>query len=88
MATSGLQIVVNMFSALVMFIGGMAIAIYYPGTMGETFRWVIGIFVSFYFVARIGQSIVAFKQIREKENEGLHELVEELERDDGSSKIT
>jgi hypothetical protein len=54
--------------------------------MGETLRWVIGIFVSFYFVARIGQSIVAFKQIGEKKSEGLHELVEEKYREDDSSK--
>ncbi|MFH1699201.1 MAG: hypothetical protein ABIE07_01325 [Candidatus Zixiibacteriota bacterium] len=84
MATSGLQIAINMFSAFVMFIGGMAIAIYYPGSLGDSFRWVIGIFVSLYFVARMGQSIIAFKQIRGKENESLHELVEEVGQDNDS----
>lgn len=86
MANSGLQIMVNIFSAFIMFIGGLAIAIFYPGSMGDNFRWLIGIFVSFYFVARVGQSIVAYKQLKEKKNEGLSELVEEIKHENDSSK--
>lgn len=76
-----LQNYVNMASALIMFLGGLAIIFMYPGGLPNQYRILIGLFVTFYFFVRMGQTILTIKRERRK---GRSELKKALEGgDDG-----
>ena len=81
-----IQLVINIASALIMFVGGMAIVVYYPGTMSSQIRILIGVFVTFYFLARTGQTILAIKRNRRESQEELRHLITEELRPDGEPK--
>lgn len=66
-----IQDCVNGATALTVLIGGLAVALFYPGSMETQYRILIGIFVSLYFLLRIGQVILAIKRRRLHENDRL-----------------
>jgi hypothetical protein len=70
-----------MASALVMFVGGMAIVFFYPGNLEYQYRVLIALFVSLYFLLRVGQSIFAIKRDRLSNKAQLDGLIER-ENDD------
>jgi len=77
-----LQNYVNMASALIMFIGGLVIIFMYPGNLPGQYRVLIGLFVTFYFFLRMGQTILAIKRERRKGRSELRQVLED--RDDAS----
>jgi len=81
-----IQLVINMASALIMFVGGMAIVLYVPGQMSSQIRVLIGVFVSFYFLVRVGQTILIIKRNRRESQEELRHLVTEDPKGDGEPK--
>ncbi|MEZ5358562.1 MAG: hypothetical protein R3F48_06985 [Candidatus Zixiibacteriota bacterium] len=76
MTRSNVQSYINMASALVVFIGGITITVFFPGGMEMSFRWIIALFVTFYFIMRMAQAIQVIRRNNRKENSSLHELVE------------
>ncbi len=76
------QIYVNMVSALIMFIGGLAIVFLYPGQLSSRYRILIALFVTFYFLLRMGQTILAIKRERRRREREFSEVIDT--RDDGS----
>lgn len=77
-----LQNYVNMLSALIMFVGGLVIIFLYPGGLPTQYRVLIGLFVTFYFFLRMGQTIMAIKRERRRSKGELKGLMEA--EDDGS----
>jgi len=71
-----LQNYVNMASALIMFLGGLIIIFMYPGGLPSRYRILIGLFVTFYFFVRMGQTILAIRHERRKGRSEL-KMVEE-----------
>lgn len=76
---SNVQSYINMASALVMFIGGLTIAVFFPGGLEMPYRWMIALFVTFYFVMRMAQAIQMIKRNNQKESGSLHDLVDRKE---------
>jgi hypothetical protein len=66
MVKMNIQHYVNMASALIVFIGGLAIIFMYPGRISGQIRILIGLFVTFYFFMRMAQTILAIKNERRK----------------------
>ncbi len=64
-----------MASALVMFVGGIMIAVFFTSDWPISYRWIVGIFVTFYFILRIGQSVLIIRRNNQKEKGSLHELI-------------
>lgn len=81
-----IQAFVSMVSAFVMFIGGMAIAIYYPGNMSGTMRWLIALIVIFYFLARMGQSILVIRRHNLENKETFREVLHDDRQESNGSK--
>lgn len=75
MKRSNAQSYINMASALVMFIGGITITVFFPGGLQDSYRWLIGLFVTFYFVLRMAQAIMMIRRNRLEEKTNLHELL-------------
>ncbi len=73
---------VNMFSALLVFIGGLVIIILYPLDLSNGSRILIGLIVSLYFFLRMGQVLLAIKRERRKARSELRGSV--TNREDGS----
>jgi|GEM_PF-3343478 len=57
-----MQHFVNMISAVIVFVGGLVIVIFYPGQIANKYRVLIGIFVSLYFVARVAHTFLAIRR--------------------------
>ena len=74
-----IQAYINMGSALLVFVGGMVVVFLFPGRMGTSFRILIGLLVSIYFVLRMGQAYLMLKRRR-----GLHDGMFE-ETDDAAN---
>jgi len=70
---------ISMTSALIVFVGGMAIAFFYPGQMERHYRVLIGVFVSFYFLIRVGQTVIAVQKDRRSKRGDLKYLIDEDE---------
>jgi hypothetical protein len=73
------QYYINIASALIILVGGLMIVFIYPGHMRGEFRVIIGVFVAFYFLARIGQTIQMIRGDRMGNNKGLKNLIDESE---------
>lgn len=54
--------IVNIASALIVLIGAMIILVNFSGTLSTGIRVAIGIFVSLYFLLRIGQTYKAIRR--------------------------
>lgn len=76
---SNVQSYINMASALVMFTGGITIAVFFPGGLSMSARWIIALIVTFYFVLRMAQAIQMIRRDKRKENGSLHEGKEDIE---------
>jgi len=74
-----LQNYINMASALIMFVGGLVIIFMYPGGLKAEYRVLIGLFVTFYFFVRMGQTILAIKRERRNERSELRGVAREDE---------
>lgn len=59
-----IQIFVNMVSALIIFIGGLLIVFMYPAHLSSQYRVLIVLFVTVYFLLRVGQTVLAIKRAR------------------------
>jgi len=86
MARFDIQAGINVLTALILLVGGMAIVFFYPGRLDTTYRWMIGIFVVFYFLVRMGQTILVIRRGRRAERDSLHHVVEEVTGDGEESK--
>jgi hypothetical protein len=75
-----LQIAVNMATAFIVFVGGLMIVFLYPERLAGPYRMLIVLFVTFYFAARMGQSILAIKRERRRREGGTRDLTDR--RDD------
>ena len=70
------QAYINMASALMVFIGGMAIVFLFPGNLSNAIRLAIGLFVSFYFLLRMGQAIMLIRAQRSSSENDLNHIRE------------
>ncbi len=77
---------INMTSAFIILIGGLAIVFIYPGRISDGVRLIIGVLVAFYFLARMGQVILVMRRERMKREKGLKYLVEDTEADNDRPK--
>ena len=68
-----------MGSALMIFIGGMTIVFLFPGNLSNAVRLVIGLFVSFYFLLRMGQAIMMIRSQRLNAENDLSHIRETCE---------
>lgn len=75
------QHIVNIASALIVFIGGMIILFYFAGNLSIGIRVAIGVFVTLYFALRAGQSYRAIT----KDANRSHSLAGEVS-DNGTDK--
>ena len=80
------QAYIGVTSALIILVGGLMIVFIYPGQMRSEFRVALGLFVAFYFLVRMAQSVQAIRKNRMKTKQGLKYLIEEPEEDDGRPK--
>jgi hypothetical protein len=85
MLKMNLQNYVSMASALIVFIGGLALIFMYPGGMSSQLKVLIGLLVTFYFFARMAQTIFAIKSER---NKAKSELKGTINSDEGGSDRT
>lgn len=74
------QNLINMATALIVFIGGMLIVFFYPGMLEKQTRVLIGALVLFYSVFRMGTAVMAIKRERRGNEGGLRELVNKVEQ--------
>jgi hypothetical protein len=68
---------INMTSALIVFVGGIAIVFFYPGHLERHYRVLIGVFVSFYFLIRVGQTVISIQRGRRSKKGDLKYLIDE-----------
>jgi len=79
-----LQHYVNMVTALLVFLGGMAIVFNFPDRLAMEYRVLIGVFVTFYFILRVGQNLLAIRRDRREAASGLKRLIgEEMDESTG-----
>lgn len=81
-----MQYYINIASALIILVGGLMIVFIYPGHMRGEFRVIIGVFVAFYFLARIGQTIQMVKRDNTGNSRNLKNLIDESEEVDDQPK--
>jgi hypothetical protein len=62
------QALVNLASALIVFIGGLVIVFFYPGPLSNHYRILIVLGVTVYFLLRMGQAIVMIRRDRRRRN--------------------
>ncbi|MCP4567401.1 MAG: hypothetical protein GY841_07465 [FCB group bacterium] len=72
------QNLINMATALIVFIGGMLIIFFYPGMLEKQTRVLIGVLVLFYSAFRMGTAIMAIRRERRRKEGGLKELINEV----------
>ncbi len=82
-----IQQYVNMTSALIVFVGGMVIVFFYPGHLERHYRVLIGVFVSFYFLIRVGQTVIAVRKSRRSKKDGFKYLIDKNEEKMDEPKI-
>jgi len=67
------QVYINMASALIMFVGGLVIVFFYPGRISDQYRVLIALFVTFYFLVRMGQAVLIIQRERRRKHGSLVE---------------
>jgi uncharacterized membrane protein YbhN (UPF0104 family) len=72
-----IQIYVNMLSAVIIFVGGMIIALFYPGHLSNQYRVLVALAVLLYFLLRMGQTFFLIKRERRREKEGSDEVTKD-----------
>ncbi len=82
-----LQHYVNMATALLVFLGGLGIVFYFPDRLAMQYRVLIGVFVTFYFLLRVGQNLLAIQRDRRKAEHELKGLAgEEMDESTGAKR--
>lgn len=74
-----MQYFVNMISAVIVFVGGMVIVIFYPGQIANKYRVLIGVFVSLYFIARVVHTALAMKRDKRQARFAIRHLTDSSE---------
>ena len=76
-----IQIYINLASAVIILLGGMMIAVFYPGQLSGQYRVVIALAVLLYFLLRMGQAFLLMKRERRREKDGFGEVTKGGEED-------
>jgi uncharacterized membrane protein len=71
-----IQILVNMATALIVFVGGLVIVFVYGERLSSQYRVLIVLFVTFYFAIRMAQSILAIKRERRRREGSVGEMTD------------
>jgi len=65
-----------MASALIVFIGGLVIVFFYPGQLSSRYRILITLVVTFYFLLRMGQTILVLRRDRRRRERGFSDAID------------
>ncbi len=74
-----LKHLVNIASAVLVLLGGMAIVIYFPGQLEMPYRIAIAVVVILYSVLRMAQTVMAIRRYRRHEHGDVTGLIERVE---------